>query len=306
MLRTPCAATVRQAAGKDETLGGESNPAGPAITPSQIELQADCGRCFALCCVAPTFAASAEFAIDKAAGQPCPNLCADFSCSIHDRLRPSGFRGCAAFDCFGAGQKVAQDTFGGRDWRGDARVGKQMFATFFVMRQLHELLWYVREALRLGPADPLPGQLGSAWEAIEQCTNLAADKLVKLNVGTLRRETNPLLLRTSEQVRSRTGRLGPELRGADLIGKDLGGADLRRANLRGAGLIGTRLRGADLRGADLTGADLRGTELAGARLDTAIFLTQAQIDLAKGDATTTLPDSLTHPVHWPSSDCPPG
>ena len=38
-----------------------------------MELRADCTRCFALCCVAPAFAASADFAIDKPAGQPCPN-----------------------------------------------------------------------------------------------------------------------------------------------------------------------------------------------------------------------------------------
>jgi uncharacterized protein YjbI with pentapeptide repeats len=85
-----------------------------------------------------------------------------------------------------------------------------------------------------------------------------------------------LLLRTSEQVRSVTGRLGPELelRGADLIGKDLGGADLR------------------------------GADLADARLDGAIFLTQAQIDLAKGDAATTLPAPLARPAHWPADGLP--
>jgi hypothetical protein len=279
-------------------MGAERDSAASALPPSRIELQADCGRCFGLCCVAPSFTASAEFAIDKAAGRPCPNLRADFRCSIHDRLRRSGFGGCAAYDCFGAGQKVAQDTFGGRDWHGDARVGKRVFATFLVMRQLHELLWYVREALRLGPADPLPDQLNSAWEAIERCTNLGADKLVKLNVGKVRRETNRLLLRTSEQVRTDAGPLGPELRGADLIGKNLGGADLRRASLRGAGLVGTILREADLRLADLTGADLRGADLAGARLDTAIFLTQVQVASAAGDARTGLPASLARPAHW--------
>src|SRR5215472_18842759 len=84
-----------------QTLGDERNPAGPATAPGPIELQADCGRCFGLCCVAPAFAASAEFAFGKTAGKPCPNLRADFSCSIHDRLRPSGFGGCAAYDCFG-------------------------------------------------------------------------------------------------------------------------------------------------------------------------------------------------------------
>src|SRR5258706_258674 len=71
----------------------------------RLELRADCQRCFALCCVAPAFSASADFAIDKAAGQPCPNLRADFRCSIHDRLRPRGFAGCAAFDCLGAGRR---------------------------------------------------------------------------------------------------------------------------------------------------------------------------------------------------------
>ncbi|RQX15913.1 oxetanocin A resistance protein, partial [Micromonospora arida] len=38
------------------------------------QLRADCGRCFGLCCVVPAFAASADFAIDKPAGSPCPNL----------------------------------------------------------------------------------------------------------------------------------------------------------------------------------------------------------------------------------------
>ncbi|HEU4784906.1 MAG TPA: hypothetical protein VFS83_16330, partial [Ktedonobacterales bacterium] len=73
-------------------------------------LRADCARCFALCCVAPTFAVSADFAINKRAGKPCPNLHSDFRCGIHTRLREKGFRGCAVYDCFGAGQKVSQLT----------------------------------------------------------------------------------------------------------------------------------------------------------------------------------------------------
>ncbi len=74
-------------------------------------LSADCANCFGLCCVGPAFAASADFAIDKAAGTPCPNLGGDFRCGIHDQLRPKGFAGCTVYDCFGAGQKVSQVTF---------------------------------------------------------------------------------------------------------------------------------------------------------------------------------------------------
>jgi hypothetical protein len=59
----------------------------------QLSLRADCARCFGLCCVAPAFAASADFAIDKPAGQACPNLQGDFGCGIHADLRQQGFRG---------------------------------------------------------------------------------------------------------------------------------------------------------------------------------------------------------------------
>ena len=48
------------------------------------DLRADCSSCFGLCCVALTFSRSADFAIDKPAGEACPNLSADFRCGIHD------------------------------------------------------------------------------------------------------------------------------------------------------------------------------------------------------------------------------
>lgn len=118
-------------------------PEGPepaaGLAGHRVSLRADCARCVGLCCVAPAFSASADFAIDKDAGQPCPNLRGDFRCSIHDRLRQRGFPGCAVYDCFGAGQQVTQVTFGGQDWRTPG-VAAQMFAVFTIVRQLHELL----------------------------------------------------------------------------------------------------------------------------------------------------------------------
>ncbi|MBE3074104.1 MAG: pentapeptide repeat-containing protein, partial [Actinobacteria bacterium] len=62
--------------------------------------------------------------------------------------------------------------------------------------------------------------------------------------------------------------------------------------------IGADLRGADLSLADLTGADMRGADLRGANLAESLFLIQAQLDAARGDADTTLPSSLTRPAHW--------
>jgi uncharacterized protein YjbI with pentapeptide repeats len=269
-------------------------------------LRADCARCFGLCCVAPAFSASADFAIDKPAGQPCPNLAADFGCGIHDRLRPSGFAGCTVYDCFGAGQRVAQVTFGGRDWRGTPELAGPMFAAFAVMRPLHELLWYLTEARALPAAAPLASELQQAIEDTVELTGSPAEALVRIDVAAHRGRVNGLLSRAGDLARavhSGSSRPGADhrrtdYRGADLIGRDLRGADLRGANLRGAYLIGANLARADLTGADLTGADPRGADVRGADLAGALFLTQAQLDAAAGDATTRLPAKLHRPDHW--------
>jgi uncharacterized protein YjbI with pentapeptide repeats len=263
-------------------------------------LKADCEHCFGLCCVAPAFSASADFAIDKDAGRPCPNLQADFRCGIHDHLRLRGFPGCVVYDCFGAGQKVAQVTFGGRDWRHHPDTATQMFDVFGVMRQLHELLWYLTEALTLRSAGPLHDELNAALDGTERLTLNRPENLVQLDVDAHRGKVNALLLRTSELVRAESGGRPVDRRGADLIGKDLRGADLRGANLRGAYLIGADLRGANLTMADVIGADFRGADLGGADLTDSLFLTQSQLDAAKGDSETKLPAAITRrPTHWP-------
>ncbi|WP_407670134.1 pentapeptide repeat-containing protein [Nonomuraea solani] len=274
----------------------EETSALPGTNPRELGLLADCESCFGLCCVALPFSASADFAVDKDAGKPCHNLREDFRCSIHQQLRQRGFPGCTVFDCFGAGQKVSQVTFEGRSWREAPGTARQMYAVFPVMRQLHELLWYLAEALALPAAAPVHAELDAALAETDHLTRQPADVLEKVDVAEHRAQVNALLLRASELARA--GLKGKERRGADLIGARLKGAGLRAANLRGAYLIGADLRGADLRQADLIGADLRGADLSAADLTGAIFLTQAQVNAAQGDATTRLPASLTRPAHW--------
>lgn len=270
----------------------------PAADIAVLNLQSDCGSCFGLCCVALPFAASADFAIDKDGGQPCTNLQADFRCGIHTQLRQQGFSGCTVFDCFGAGQKVSQITFSGQDWRQAPHTARQMFDVFPVMRQLHELLWYLAEALTLPPARPLHGELRRALEKTEHLTGGSAQELTELDMAGHRGDVNALLLRTSELVRAKVSGRKKDRRGADLIGANLKAANLQGANLRGAYLIAADLKGADLRAADLIGADLRDADLSGADLTDSIFLTQSQLNAAKGDTTTKLPPALTRPTHW--------
>jgi Uncharacterized low-complexity proteins len=269
-------------------------------------LRADCENCFGLCCVALYFSASEGFPSDKEAGQPCLNLQSDFRCSVHKSLKKRGLKGCLAFDCFGAGQKVSQVSFDGYDWRKVPESAKQMFEVFLIMRQLHELLWYQEEALSLKPAHPIHGALRSMLDETERLTHLSPESLVELDVAAHRADVNMLLLKTSEFVRAEVRRRSKThasrqktfRRGADLIAADLRKVDLRGANLRGACLIAADLRGTDLSGADLIGADFRDTDLRGADLTTSIFLTQAQLNAAKGDTGTKIPSSLIRPAHW--------
>ncbi|MGY5894816.1 pentapeptide repeat-containing protein [Blastococcus deserti] len=246
--------------------------------------------------MAPPFAASADFAIDKPAGVPCPNLRRDFGCGIHAELRERGFPGCTVFDCFGAGQRITQETFGGRSWREEPEIAAAQFAVLPVVRQLHEALWYLTEAETLPAAGPLRVELGAARDGIERLAAGSAEELAGLDVGAHRREVGELLGRVDELVRGH--RPGADRRNADLMGKDLRRRDLRNADLRGAYLIGADLRGVVLGSANLLGADLRGADLRGADLSRCLFLTQPQVTAARGDMSTRLPVAVSAPPHW--------
>jgi hypothetical protein len=258
------------------------------------ELRADCGRCFGVCCVAPAFSRSSDFAIDKPAGHACPNLGGDFRCGIHTRLRDRGFAGCTVYDCFGAGQHVAQVVAEGRDWRRDPASAPRMFEVFAAVRVLHELLWYLTEARALPRSAPLRADLDQALSATRALRD-AAGELTPAIAERHRERIAPLLRDVSR--RARGPRAGAVL-DRNLMGARLRGADLRNADLRGALLIGADLRGANLAGADVIGADLRGANLAGADLRGVLFLIQSQLDAAGGDPSTRLPEGLRRPAHW--------
>lgn len=293
----------------DADAGPATKTGGAASTPARRDLRADCSRCVGLCCVALPFSRSADFPVDKAAGDPCDNLAPDHRCTIHTLLRERGYVGCTVFDCFGAGQRVTA-AFAGRTWRDDAAPGSTgtgtgtvVFAAFGVVRQLHEMLWYLAEVAELDPARPLRADALALARETERLAALPPEALGEVDVAAHRSVVGPLLGRASALVRAdarRRLRLDPrtDRPGADLMGRRLRGADLRAVDLRGAYLVGADLAGADLRFAGLLGADLRGADLSGARLDDALFLTQPQVAAARGDGRTRLPRPLRRPGHW--------
>ncbi len=113
---------------------------------NQHLLSADCARCAALCCVTFEFEVSDDFAISKPAETACPNLDECGQCKVHDDLTELGFRGCAVYECHGAGQRVTQELFGGRSWQQDPTLIQPMSRSFRQVRRLHELLMLLEAA----------------------------------------------------------------------------------------------------------------------------------------------------------------
>lgn len=119
-----------------------------------IKLTADCASCAALCCVVYPLDAGEEFGHSKPAGAPCRHLCGA-RCSIHAQLVERGYSGCAAYDCFGAGQRATQSF-------ADSLPGNEELRArvFLKLREVHALLLMFGpdeelEALAAGPVDAL-------------------------------------------------------------------------------------------------------------------------------------------------------
>ncbi len=134
----------------------------PANAPNLPVLTEDCSRCAALCCVAYPFEEHEDFGLTKDTDVVCPNLGSGFGCTIHEKLTASGFRGCVAYSCAGAGQRVTQDLFDGETWRDDPDLLTHMTYALRVLRPIHEALLILQEAAAL----PLPEDLQAERLAI--------------------------------------------------------------------------------------------------------------------------------------------
>jgi hypothetical protein len=163
----------------------------------RLDLVPDCGSCAAICCVATSFEASDDFAFDKPASTACPHLTPSCRCNIHDELGERGFGGCAAYGCYGAGQRVTR-AFGAeapdRDW-GDRGDTPRRDRAFLVMRELHELLWLLTEAAKLCPPsrDDLRAHLASEANTLDVLASASLPSILDIDIASLRRRAERAL-----------------------------------------------------------------------------------------------------------------
>ncbi len=165
--------------------------------PRSQQLRADCARCCGLCCAGPAFDADQGFGFDKPAHVPCAHLGADFRCAIHGELRERGFSACGAFDCFGAGQRVTQQLFGGVSWRSSPDLAARMFDAYYRYRALHELMAILEmaiaspAALRVSSRDA--ERLGEVQRFIDELCESGAALAESLPIDELRKEVLSLV-----------------------------------------------------------------------------------------------------------------
>lgn len=270
----------------------------PAIYEELVRsLKIDCKKCSGLCCTALYFSKTEGFPNDKPAGKPCTNLMSDYGCAVHNKLMQYNLKGCMAFDCLGAGQKVTSDIYGGVSWKNQPERAEEIFRVFLAVWQLHQMVWYLAEAAAIVPAEELADQITALIGEYQNMTALSPMEILQIDIEEYRTRVNKILKKAGELVvqsvapgktDNRSDNMGRNFKKANLNGRDFSMSLLIAANLEGCSLYGTNFLGADMRDTNIQNADLRES----------LFLTQAQVNAARGNEHTKLPDTLSRPIAW--------
>ena len=260
------------------------------------KLSIDCSKCCGLCCIALYFSKSEGFPTDKDAGKPCINLMSDFRCSIHSKLVDCKMKGCLAYDCFGAGQLVTNTIYKGNDWKSKPEISEQMFRVFLVVWQLHQLLWYLAEALSLVADKKIICDINSLITEYEEIIALSPDNILKLDIESYKLKVNQILKNVTKLVCIESNNENNKT--VDYIGKNFKKQNLDGKDFSMTLLIAANLEGCSLHRASFLGADLRDANIKNTDLSKSIFLTQGQINSAKGNKNTILPKYLSLPTTW--------
>lgn len=260
-------------------------------------LKSDCSKCSGLCCTALLFSEIDGFPENKPAGRPCSNLQKDFRCKIHEDLEKNKMKGCIGYDCFGAGQQVTQEIYLGQTWQNVPKQAKEIFDVFMTVFQLYQIRYFLLESMAILPAEVLKNDMEALIEENEILCNCKPENMITFDIENYRSRANVILKQVCSLLQKSLGCqkkkcpsdfLGRNFKNKDMRGLDLSTKLLIAANFNNCIFHGTIFLGADTRDADFSNADLR----------EAVFLSQGQINSAKGNRKTKLPGHLDYPITW--------
>lgn len=260
-------------------------------------MKADCSKCSGLCCTALFFSKTDGFPKDKAAGQPCTNLLNDYRCKIHSQLEKQKMKGCIGYDCFGAGQQVTQVIYQGQTWNDIPDRTTEIFDVFINVFKLYQIRYYLIEAASLISAQPLKESIQCLIEENIKMCHYSPESILSLDLEQYRQRSNHILIQVckllQQSLHSEDKKFPANFLGGNFKGRDMSGADLSSKLL-----IAANFEKCLFHGTIFLGADTRDTNFNNADLSEAVFLTQGQVNSAKGNCNTKLPCHLDYPSTW--------
>ena len=266
-------------------------------TEMSRSMKSDCAKCSGLCCVALFCSKIDGFPEDKTAGKPCHNLQKDYRCKIHEELERRNLRGCTGYDCFGAGQQVTQVIYAGQTWRDSPIQAEEIFQVFLVVIQLHQMCYFLKEAVTLIPAKTLKSDISRLIKRNEEMCRQSPSDILKTDIESYRDEVNCLLKEVCNLLQNHLlvdKRKCP----TDFLGKNFKNRNMQGYDFNTKLLIAADFEGCNFRGTTFLGADTRDTNFSNADLGEAVFLSQGQVNAARGNRNTKLPKHLDYPVTW--------
>lgn len=260
----------------------------------EAALRIDCEKCSGLCCVALYCMKTDGFPENKEAGVPCKHLRPNFRCSIHAHLEKKKMKGCLAYDCFGAGQKVTQ-LYGHENWQTHPNKTSEIFQTFMIVQKLYQMAWYLLDAWSVVGDEQLKAAIAALLAENRQITAGTPATMRLADIADYQTRVNQMLKTSSAQLAAASFQTNRK----DFLGKNFKKANLDGQDFSMALLIAANLTGCSLKRSNFLGADLRDANIKDCDLSEAVFLTQMQINAAQGNGKTQLPPRLVRPASWP-------
>lgn len=261
------------------------------------QMKSDCSKCSGLCCNALFFAKADGFPHDKAAGNPCTKLLTDYRCKIHSQLKELKMKGCIGYDCFGAGQQVTQVIYHEKTWQDLPKKAPEIFKVFNTVFQLYQMRHFLTEALCVESVKMLENDIKSLLIENGKVCNDTPENILAFDLEKYRDKVNVLLKQVCKALCLGVG--AGDKRGLSIFfGKNFSGKDMSGLDLSSKLLIAADFDGCIFNNTIFLGADTRDTNFCNADLRGAVFLTQMQINSAKGNYRTQIPSHLDYPITW--------
>lgn len=255
----------------------------------------NCAHCSGLCCVALYFSKLDGFPKNKEAGTPCHHLQETYQCNIHATLKQRGLKGCMSYDCFGAGQYITQRLYTKPDWKSIMRNNaEQIFQSYSTILHIQQTLWYLNECSRLCLSGAEHQSIHALCQEGTLLKEQSIETLATLNLQPFTHKANTFLKNVCHMYATQKS----TNKSKNYLGKDLSKQQLQGYDFSMSLLIGANLEDAELYGAMFLGTDMRDTNICNTDLRHCLFLTQIQMNAAKGNDKTLLPAHISRPTTW--------